>query len=64
MNRYLVEMCKVDGTTPVGECPEYEIAATDIDDARGKALTGHPDEEIVSIGLKSDIQNSRVKYGW
>lgn len=68
MKTYLVQMCNEDGSTPLGECPTYEIDVPD--DVEGayartyavnKALDDHPEQEVVSVGLKSEIEafNSR-----
>jgi hypothetical protein len=48
MNKYIVKMCKIDGTTPLGECPEFEIFAKGLNDARNKICIEHPEYEIVS----------------
>jgi hypothetical protein len=65
MRAYLVKMCNMDGSTPLGECPEYEIEVEDtqdMHDARHKATTLHPEQEVVSIGLKSEILAYEKRY--
>ena len=56
MKTYLIKLCNQDGSTPLGQCPEYEVEAKDYLDAQSKALSEHPGTEIVSWGLKSDIE--------
>lgn len=63
MKVYLVQMCNKDGSTPLGECPTYEIDVPDElighsarNYAANKALNDHSEQEIVSIGLKSEIE--------
>lgn len=56
MKTYIIEICKTDGTTPLGQCPKIEIDAEDRHDAVLKVLTANPDHEIVSWGLKSEIE--------
>lgn len=62
MKAWLVTMCKADGSTPLGESPEYELEAEDYISARAKAHSEHPGEEIVSLGLKSDIERFNKEY--
>lgn len=57
MKTYYAEMCKKDGSTPLGQCPMYQ---TDAEDRHGAWLlfcAEHPDMEIVSLGLKSEIED-------
>lgn len=56
MKTYLIKLCNQDGSTPLGQCPEYEVEAEDYLDAQAKALREHPGTEVVSWGLKSDIE--------
>lgn len=66
MKTYLVQMCKEDGTTPLGQCLEYQIDVEDHqnrDDAAFKAYSEHPGEEIVSIGLKTEIEAFEKEWG-
>lgn len=63
MPTYLFELCNDDGSTPLGRCPEFEIEGADHLEARGKVLNAHPGHEVVSWGLKSDIEASRKWFG-
>lgn len=56
MKTYLITLCNADGTTPLGQCPAYEVDGENYLDAQAKALREHPGTEIVSWGLKSDIE--------
>jgi hypothetical protein len=56
MKTYLIQLCNEDGSTPLGQCPTYEIEGEDYLDAQFKAMKAHPGTEVVSWGLKSDIE--------
>lgn len=60
MPTYLFELCKGDGTTPLGECPTYEVTATDHVEARGKILAQHPGHEVVSWCPKEEDHPSNI----
>lgn len=60
---YIFELCREDGSTPLGQCPSVEIEATDHIDARSKVLNANRGYEVVSWGLKSDIEAYNKKYG-
>lgn len=65
MRSYLVKMCKKDGSTPLGECPEYEIEVDEMErihHAHDLAVRKYPDQEVVSIGLKMEILAYERKY--
>lgn len=62
MPAYLATMCNKDGSTPLGECPEYELEAADRSDAVYKFCNAHPHQEIVSIGRKDEILAYEKRY--
>ena len=57
MKRYLIELCRTDGTTPLGQCPMYDVEGVDVHDAINKLLRLIPGTEVVSVGLKSEIED-------
>lgn len=63
MKTYLIQLCNADGSTPLGQSPTYEIEATDYIDAQHKAMQEHPGTEVVSWGLKSDIEAYNKSWG-
>lgn len=63
MRTYLIKMCNIDGSTPLGESPEYEIEAEDVRGAFNIAYKEQPDQEIVSWGSKDDILKMRKEFG-
>lgn len=63
MKTYLIKMCNIDGSTPLGESPEYSIRAEDAQGAFSIAYKEHPDQEIVSWGLKDYILKMRKEFG-
>lgn len=63
MRTYLFKMCNADGSTPLGESPEYEIVAEDAHKAFNIAYKEHPEQEIVSWGFKDDILKMRKEFG-
>lgn len=62
MKTYLVQLCKIDGTTPLGGCPEYEIEAKDYYDLLKVIYNQYLGYEIVSWGNKRDIEQSRIQF--
>ena len=63
MPAYLATMCNKDGTTPLGECPEYEIEAADRYEAVAKFCKEYPHQEIISVGLKEQILAHEKDWG-
>lgn len=63
MRTYLIKMCNIDGSTPLGESPEYEIEAEDAYMAMEFAYKEHPDQEIVCWGRKDYILKMRKEFG-
>lgn len=60
---YIFKICCEDGSTPLGQCPRVEVEATDYLDAYAKVLKANKGYEVVSWGLKSDIEAYNKKYG-
>ena len=54
---YLIEICKIDGSTPLGCCPMIEVEAEDRHLARNQVLIEYPEYEIVSSGRKDQIED-------
>ena len=63
MRTYLVKMCNADGSTPLGECPEYEYVSEDYHSLMERVFKEHPEQEIVSWGLKDYILKMRKEFG-
>jgi hypothetical protein len=61
MATYLIELCKQDGSPPLGQCPEVEVEAENYLDAKEKAIGANPGHEVVSWGLKSEITQARKR---
>lgn len=54
MTTYLFTICRDDGSTPLGQCPEVEVEAEEYLDARRRVLAENPRHEVVSWGVKSE----------
>lgn len=63
MAAYVIEICKEDGSTPLGECPRIEVEAQDPYAAQAQVLSQYPGYEVVSWGLKADIEDYCFKFG-
>lgn len=63
MDSYLFEICKEDGSTPLGRCPVFEVFTTDFDQraARSYIMKTNPGHDVVSWGLRSEIENRRKR---
>ena len=53
---YQIEICKSDGTTPIGECSIVEIEATDRHQAFSEVMKSNPGYDFVSWGRKDEIE--------
>lgn len=64
MKTYLIQLCNADGSTPLGQSPVYEIEIEGEDhlDAKFKAMKAHPGTEVVSWGLKSEIEEYNKRW--
>lgn len=63
LHTYVFRLCREDGSTPLGQCPRFEVEATDYLDAHAKVLKAHKGHEVVSWGLKSDIDAYNERNG-
>lgn len=67
MKTYLVTKCKKDGSTPLGQCPEVEIEAEQLEGHNSyqslmvRFFELYPGWEIVSWGLKVEIQRMKAR---
>lgn len=62
MKTYLITVCNKDGSTPLGMCPEYEILAEDYYNLLSVLEEKFPECELVSWGLKEDIERCRITF--
>lgn len=63
LHTFVFKLCRIAGSTPLGQCPSVEIDAKDSIDAYTKVLQANKGHEVVSWGLKSDIEAYNKKYG-
>lgn len=64
MKTYIITICKEDGTTPLGACPEYEVEAEDYYHLLTVVANNYKGYELVSWGNKQDIERSRIQFGY
>jgi hypothetical protein len=57
-HEYVFHICREDGSTPLGRCPEVSVWAADGHAARAAVLAQNPGHEVVSWGRFADIEAS------
>lgn len=62
MPRYRFQICKQDGSTPLGSTPSVEFEGADQYEARSRLHQSLPGHEIVSAGLADEIDEHERKW--
>lgn len=58
MKTYIIQVCACDGSTPLDQVIEVEVAAQDYRRARALALLAYPDHDVISWGVKQEIEEA------